>query len=115
MISENRLKDAWSLIADDAIWSIGGHSPLAGTYNKEQLAELQGTILSKIVGGIRVEVGHMIAEGDLVAVELTIIGAHADGNVYNNNYAFFLTAKDRKSSRCTEYLDAYLYVDVFVN
>ncbi len=39
-ISENRPGDAWVMLADDAIWTVGGHSPLTGSYTKEQLAEL---------------------------------------------------------------------------
>jgi ketosteroid isomerase-like protein len=112
-ITENRMADAWRLIADDVVWAIGGHSPLAGTYTREQLAELQGAILARIVGGIRIDVGRVIGEGDLVAAELTSAGKLSDGRVYNNNYLFMLTIKDGKFWRCTEYLDTYHYVEVF--
>jgi ketosteroid isomerase-like protein len=115
-ISDNRPADAWAMLADDAIWTVGGHSPLTGTYSKEALGRLtEGTILARLVDGMRIELGRVIAEDDTVAAEFTSTGKRADGKIYNNHYCFLLTVKDGKLWRCTEYLDTYHYVDVILN
>ena len=58
------------MLADDAIWSVGGHSPLAGSYTKEQLGELtEKVIFARLVDGIRVTFKRIVAEGDTVASE----------------------------------------------
>jgi ketosteroid isomerase-like protein len=115
-ISENRPGDAWNLLAEDAIWTVGGHSPLTGTYTKTQLAELtERTILARLTNGMRIELGRVIAEGDMVAAEFTSTGTRADGKIYNNHYCFLLTVKGGKLWRCTEYLDTYHYVELILN
>jgi uncharacterized protein len=115
-VSDDRPADAWEMLADDAIWTVGGHSPLTGTYTKAELAELtEGRILARLVDGIRIELKQLIAEGDKVCAEFTGTGRRADGKVYNNHYLFLLTVKDGKLWRCTEYLDTYHYVDVILN
>ena len=114
-ISENRAAEAWAMLADDAIWTVGGHSPLTGCYTKTELAHLtENTILARLVDGLEIKLGRLVAEGDLVAAEFTSSGKRADGKIYNNHYLFMLTIKDGKLWRCTEYLDTYHYVDVIL-
>lgn len=115
-VSDNRPGDAWAMLADDAIWTVGGHSPLTGTYDKAGLARLtEDTILVRLVDGMRIELKQVIAEGDKVCAEFTSTGMRQDGKVYNNHYLFLLTIKGGKLWRCTEYLDTYHYVDVILN
>ena len=115
-VSDNRPAEAWEMLADDAVWTVGGHSPLTGSYDKQGLARLtEDTILARLVDGIRIELKQVIAEGDKVCAEFTSTGARPDGKVYNNHYLFLLTIKDGKLWRCTEYLDTYHYVNVILN
>jgi ketosteroid isomerase-like protein len=115
-VSDNRPADAWALLSEDAIWTVGGHSPLTGTYTKEALAKLtEGTILARMVDGIRIELGRVVAESDTVAAEFTSTGQRYDGKLYNNHYCFLLTVKNGELWRCTEYLDTFHYVEVILN
>ncbi len=115
-ISDNQPSVAWDLLAEDAIWTVGGHSPLTGSYTKHELAKLtEDKILARLPDGMRIELGRLVAEGDLVAAEFTSTGAREDGKIYNNHYLFLLTIKDGKLWRCTEYLDTYHYVELILN
>jgi ketosteroid isomerase-like protein len=116
-VSENRPADAWEMLAEDAIWEVGGHSPLTGSYTKPQLADLaERTILARLTEeGLRIELGRVLAEGDIVAAEFTGLGKRQDGKIYNNDYLFLLTVRDGKLWRCTEYLDTYHYAEVILN
>lgn len=115
-ISDKQPAVAWDLLAEDAIWTVGGHSPLTGTYNKAELAKLtEDKILARLADGMRIELGRLIAEGDIVAAEFTSTGARTDGKIYNNHYLFLLTIRDGKLWRCTEYLDTYHYVELILN
>jgi ketosteroid isomerase-like protein len=114
-ISESRAADAWAMLADDAIWTVGGHSPLAGTYTKPQLGALtERVILARLVNGLKITLGRVIAEADTVAAEFTSTGERPDGVIYNNHYCFLLTIKEGKLWRCTEYLDTYHYTQVIL-
>jgi ketosteroid isomerase-like protein len=115
-ISDNRPADAWAMLAEDAIWTVGGHSPLTGTYSKAELGNLtEKVILARLVDGLRVDLKRIVAEGDTVAVEFEGTGKRPDGEVYNNHYCFLLTVKDGKLWRCTEYLDTYHYNALILN
>jgi len=114
-ISDNRPADAWAMLAEDAIWTVGGHSPLTGSYSKAELGHLtEKIILARLIDGLRVELKRIVAEGDTVAVEVEGTGKRPDGKVYNNHYCFLLTVKDGKLWRCTEYLDTYHYNELIL-
>jgi ketosteroid isomerase-like protein len=116
-VSDGRPGDAWDLVADDAIWTIGGHSPLTGTKTKQQLIyHVETEVGSRLKAeGLHLEVGRMVAEGDKVACEFTSTAYRKrDGALYNNTYFYLFTVKNGKLWRCTEYLDIYHYVDVIV-
>ncbi|WP_157218958.1 nuclear transport factor 2 family protein [Flavisphingomonas formosensis] len=115
-ISDGRTADAWAMLADDAIWTVGGHSPLTGTYTKQQLAELtERTILARLATPLRITLHRVIAEDDSVAAEFSGEASRADGRVYANDYLFLFTIRDGKLWRCTEYLDTLHYADVILN
>lgn len=115
-ISDNRPADAWDMLADDAIWTVGGHSPLTGTYTKQQLGELtENVIFARLVDGMRITLKRVVAEDDTVAAEFECHGERPDGKIYNNHYCFLLTIKGGKLWRCTEYLDTYHYNELILN
>ncbi|WP_198045996.1 nuclear transport factor 2 family protein [Novosphingobium aquimarinum] len=115
-VSDNRPEEAWTMLADDAVWTVGGHSPLTGTYSKEALARLtEDTILARLVDGMRIDLKQLIAEGDKVCAEFESTGKRADGAIYNNHYLFVLTIRDGKLWRCTEYLDTYHYNELILS
>ncbi|MGV3771111.1 MAG: nuclear transport factor 2 family protein [Sphingobium phenoxybenzoativorans] len=115
-VSDGRTADAWDKLAEDALWTVPGHSPLAGTYTKDELAALtERTILARLKDGMTITVKGMVAEGDKVAVEFESRGEREDGKVYAMPYHFLFTVKDGKLWRCVEYLDTHHYVDVILN
>jgi ketosteroid isomerase-like protein len=115
-ISDGCTADAWAMLADDAIWTVGGHSPLTGTYTKPQLAELtERTILARLATPLTITLHRIIADGDTVAAEFSGEGRRADGRVYANDYLFLFTIRDGRLWRCTEYLDTYHYAELILN
>ncbi|MGD9891623.1 MAG: nuclear transport factor 2 family protein [Dehalococcoidia bacterium] len=58
----------YSLLADDATWTITGSSPVAGTYTSRQefLDRAIQPIFERLSEPIRPDVKDLIAEGDLV-------------------------------------------------
>ena len=115
-ISDNRPADAWEMLSEDAIWTVGGHSPLTGVYTKQQLGELtEKVILARLVDGMRITLKRIVAEGDTVAAEFECMGERSDGKIYNNHYCFLFTIKNGKLFRCTEYLDTYHYNELILN
>jgi len=99
---------ALDIMTDDATWWIPGKpdsSPAAGLYEKERLARLFQTMLSRLQGGLKMTVKSSIAEGNKVALEVQSYGELTNGRIYNQEYHFLMEFRDGKISAVREYLD----------
>jgi ketosteroid isomerase-like protein len=94
--------------ADDITWWVLPSSPMGGTYEgKDAVLGLfaSGTGLYDPNVPLAPEVVGMVAEGDMVAVELVITGRSAKGREYRNHYHFLFTVRDGKIRAVKEYVD----------
>jgi ketosteroid isomerase-like protein len=102
------LDGAMALLADDAQFRIPGkpaESPSAGDYDKKRLRKLFERVLGNIPGGVRMTFKSIIAEGDLVALEMEGFGKLANGRVYNNEYVILFVIRDGLIREVREYND----------
>lgn len=82
-----------------------GNTLISGSYNKQQIKEFAGGIFDAFPNGLSYQIHHLIAEQDRVAVEASVSGQHASGQLYNNDLHFLFTLLDGKILSLKEYLD----------
>lgn len=113
--------DAWrdgtgspyDLLAEDASWTITGHSLAAKTYPGKE-AFLAGVIRpfnarmqSRLIPVIR----RIYTEGDTVIVFFDASGTARDGQTYANTYAWFLEMQDGRIVRAHAFFDSIVFDD----
>lgn len=82
-----------------------GNTLISGSYNMQQIKEFAGGIFDAFPNGLSYQIHHLIAEQDRVAVEASVSGQHASGQLYNNDLHFLFTLLDGKILSLKEYLD----------
>jgi uncharacterized protein len=92
--------------APDATWEYPGDLPLSGTYRGLD------AIVSEFLAGarnllaeVRLELGTVVAEGELVAAEWTATGSSKDGTPYRNRNIGLFTVRAGKIVSVREYTD----------
>ncbi|HEY7487217.1 MAG TPA: nuclear transport factor 2 family protein [Streptosporangiaceae bacterium] len=99
---------ALNLMSDDATWWLAGKPelfPVAGQHSKEQIGKLFDRMLARLRNGLAMTVKSVIAEGDLVALEVESHGELTNGRRYNNEYHTVMRLSDGKISQVREYSD----------
>jgi uncharacterized protein len=102
------LDGALALLADDAQFRIPGkpsESPAAGAYDKKRLRRLFERILQNIPDGVRMTFKSVIADGDMVALEMEGLGKLSNGRVYNNEYVILFVIRGGLIREVREYND----------
>jgi ketosteroid isomerase-like protein len=92
--------------APDATWEYPGDLPLSGTYHG--LDAIVGEFLAgarNLLAEVRLELGAVVAEGDLVAAEWTATGSSRDGVRYRNQNLGLFRVRDGKIVSVREYTD----------
>jgi ketosteroid isomerase-like protein len=92
--------------APDATWEYPGDLPLSGTYRGLD------AIVSEFLAGarnllaeVRLELGTVVADGELVAAEWTATGSSKDGTPYRNRNIGLFTVRAGKIVSVREYTD----------
>jgi uncharacterized protein len=108
--------DAWAkgegsvfdLLTDDAVWTITGSSPLAGTYRgrEEFLAQAIAPLMARFSEPIRPTVELVVAEADTVMVMWSGHATALDGAPYDNRYCWVMRVADGKLTEVTAFFDA---------
>lgn len=103
----------FDLLADDARWTIEGHSVPSKTYpNKEAfLAEVIRPFNARMQIGLRPTVRSLHADGDTVIVLFDARGTARDGKPYTNSYAWFLDLREGRIIRASAFFDAIEFND----
>ncbi|WP_202845071.1 nuclear transport factor 2 family protein [Luteimonas saliphila] len=111
--------DAWragtggvfDLLHEDAVWTVGGDSPVSGTYRgkRDFMDNAVAPITARLATPIVPEVDHLVAQGDtVVAVWRGIARAH-DGSTYTNHYAWHMVFDaDGRIVRVVAFLDTWV-------
>jgi uncharacterized protein len=111
--------DAWragtgspyDLLADDASWTIVGHSAASKTYPSKE-AFMSGVIRpfnARMSGGLKPTIRNMYADGDTVIVFFDANGTARDGKPYGNTYAWFLDMRDGKVVKAFAFFDSVVF------
>ena len=98
----------YDLLADDASWSIVGHSVASKTYTSKEafLREVIRPFNAHMRGGLKPTIRDIYAEGDTVIVFFDASGTARDGKSYANTYAWFLGLENSKVVKASAFFDA---------
>ncbi|MBN6151576.1 nuclear transport factor 2 family protein [Xanthomonas sp. AmX2] len=105
-----------AMMSDDATWWINGKPhlfPGAGSKTKAQMAQVWHGLYARLVGGLRMEVVGMIAEGDRVAAEVRSRAVTRSGKIYQNDYHMLFRLRGGKVVEVKEYTDLMHAAEVF--
>lgn len=105
------VEGAFGLFAPNAIYEIPGRSPFAGEKTLAEMAPLFEK-LGPVLAGMTMEVGHVIAEGNLASVQTTGKAALPNGTTYNNQYHWAFEVEGDRILRIKEYMCTYHAVEV---
>ena len=111
--------DAWSsgtgspydLLADDASWTIVGHSAASKTYPSKEafISEVIRPFNGRMSVGLKPTIRNIYAEGDTVIVFFDASGTARDGKPYANTYAWFLDLRDGKIVKAFAFFDSVVF------
>ena len=111
--------DAWSagtgspydLLADDASWTIVGHSAASKTYPSKEafISEVILPFNARMSVGLKPTIRNIYAEGDTVIVFFDASGKARDGKPYANTYAWFLDLRDGKIVKAFAFFDSVVF------
>lgn len=115
--------DAWAagtgspfdLLADEARWTIEGHSAASRTY-ADKAALIDRVIRpfnARMVAGIKPTVRSITAEDDRVVILFDAGGMARDGKPYANSYAWFFTMRDGRVVQANAFFDAIAFDDLW--
>jgi uncharacterized protein len=102
------LDGAFALMTDDARFRIPGkpsETPSAGYYDMKKLRQLFERILKAVPEGVRMTFKSVIADGDMVALEMEGLGRLSNGRTYNNEYVILFVIRDGLIQEVREYND----------
>ena len=102
------------MLADDIRWTVQGSTRWSGTYvGKEQVIDgLLRPVLRLLKRPHRTYVERIVAEGDLVAVELRGENTTKSDKPYHNRYCWMCRMEGGQIRALTEYADTELFTAV---
>ena len=103
----------YDLLADDATWSIVGHSAASKTYPSKEafLREVIRPFNARMSGGLKSTIQDVCAEGDTAIVFFDASGTARDGKPYANTYAWFLGLENGKVVKASAFFDSIVFND----
>jgi ketosteroid isomerase-like protein len=103
----------YDLLADDASWSIIGHSVASKTYPSKEafLREVIRPFNARMSGGLKPTIRDIYAEGDTGIVFFGASGTARDGRPYANTYAWFLGLENGKVVKTSAFFDSIVFDD----
>lgn len=105
----------YDLLADDASWTIVGHSDAAKNYPSREafLSEVIRPFNARMREPLRPTVRNLYADGDTVIVFFDAAGVAADGKRYANTYAWFLELREERITRAHAFFDSLAFNDLW--
>ena len=98
----------YDLLADDATWTIVGHSVASRTYGSRQdfLKEVIQPFNARMSVGLKPTIRSIYADGDTVISLFDANGTARDGKPYANTYAWFFDMRGGKVVKATAFFDS---------
>lgn len=105
----------FDLLADDASWTIVGHSEASRTYPSRAafLAEVIEPFNARMREPLRPTIRTLYADGDTVIVFFDASGVARDGQPYQNTYAWFWQLSDGRVIRAHAFFDSVVFNDLW--
>jgi ketosteroid isomerase-like protein len=109
------MEECFGWLASDVTWTNIGSTKYSGTYvgKSDLVTRLLEPVFGQLKAGIASTIDNMIAEGDVVVVQLRGKAETKDGRLYNNTYCHVLRMRNGKIGDVTEYFDTELASTVF--
>ncbi len=109
------MEDCVGRLASDVTWTNIGSTKYSGTYvgKNDLVTRLLEPVFGQLKAGIVSTIDNMIAEGDVVVVQLRGKAETKDGRPYNNTYCHVFRMRNGKIGDVTEYFDTELASTVF--
>lgn len=96
----------FSLLAENATWTIMGPTQTAKTYTIEELTkEVIEPFIAKLKGSLTPTLIDIYQDGDVVIILFEAIGTIINNEIYRNSYAWFFTMEGEKVSKVRAVLD----------
>jgi len=102
-------------LSDNILCTLYGNHRLSGVYqNKQEILERMVPLFrEKLTAPPRLHIKTILAEGDIVIIEMEGEGKAKDGRDYNNHYCFFVKVKNGKIIETREHMDTELVKNIF--
>jgi ketosteroid isomerase-like protein len=99
----------FDLLADDAVWTVAGSSPVSGVYRSRQelLERAVNPIHARLSTAIAPEIEQIVAQGNQVVVFWEGRARAQDGSHYVNNYAWHMVFHAGRITQVTAFLDTW--------
>lgn len=105
----------YDLLAEDAQWTIVGHSLASRTYTSK--ADFIDNVIRPFVArmrqGLRPTIRGLYAEGDAVVIFFDASGIARDGQTYANTYAWFWKMRDGRVVEAHAFFDSIAFNDLW--
>jgi ketosteroid isomerase-like protein len=112
--------DAWAtgtggvfdLLADDAVWTIVGNSPVSRTFSRQEFLDtVIGPFNARLATPLVPTVHALYADGDTVIAYFSGSGTARDGKPYNNTYTWYLTMDGGRVVKAIAFFDTIEFTD----
>lgn len=106
----------FDLLADDARWTIAGHSLASKTYDSREafLAEVIRPFNARMKVGLKPKIRNIYADGDTVIIFFDAAGTARDGQPYENTYAWFMQMAGGKVVEAAAFYDSIVFNDLWM-
>ena len=108
LFAQSDIDAVLGMMTEDATWWVNGKAhlnPGSGTKTKPDMARILENLYGQLIGGLRMDVAGIVAEGDKVAAELRSHATTTTGKIYENDYHMLFTVRDGKIAKVREYTD----------
>jgi ketosteroid isomerase-like protein len=101
----------YDLLADDAQWTIVGHSLASKTYPSREafMSEVIRPFNARMSAGLKPSIRHIYTDGNTVIVFFDASGTARDGKPYANTYAWFLELRNGKVVKASAFFDSVVF------
>ena len=103
----------YEILAEDAKWTIAGHSLAAKTYPSREafLAEVIRPFNARMRGRLIPTVNALYTDNDMVIARFDARGTARDGKPYVNSYAWFMQLRDGRIVKAEAFFDSIVFDD----
>lgn len=105
----------YDLLAEDAEWTIVGHSLASRTYagKKDFIDNVIRPFNARMRQGLRPTIRGLYAEGDMVVIFFDASGVARDGKTYANTYAWLWEMRDGRVVKAHAFFDSIAFNDLW--